>query len=318
VSDEISPALVLEVRALDAGEITPAMRYLMTFASGPSRRSMHNALQRCLRSIGVKWDVALFPWHRLEREHTLAMRRSLEERHSPSSTAQSLTALRGVLREHVPSLITWDRFVELTRWSKLKASRPPSTRVLSRLEMRALFLEADRATMVTHAFRDRALLGLLYGCGLRRAEVCALKLEDLVDEFTIHVMGKGRRERNLAMPARVADLVSEWIDVRPPGPGPLLCALTPAGTIANPMRALTPNAVLDRLYRLCDAASVVPRISPHRMRHTFVTNLIDLTGDITIASRAAGHSQISTTMRYDHRADAAVRRGVAMLDIPCD
>ena len=155
-------------------------------------------------------------------------------------------------------------------------------------------------------------VALLLSTGLRVHEVVGVRCDDIdLEGRTIRVLGKGRRERQVY-------LTNDWI-----------CALTHAylGTRASLSRdheqllfnrrgmPLTPAAMRGRLLTAVRDANVAAHITPHMLRHTAATNLIEAGVDIRFIQRLLGHASLSTTEIYTHVSDGALRRVVTDADI---
>ena len=143
--------------------------------------------------------------------------------------------------------------------------------------------------------RDDAVLELLYGCGLRVAELCGLDGGDLdLKGRTVTVWGKGGRERRVPMHDRCVEAVSLWMErgrtlfVGPDSP-PGAVFLNQAG------RRLGPRDV----RRLLDRRSPVPT-HPHALRHSFATHLLDGGADLRVVQELLGHASLQTTQVYTH------------------
>jgi site-specific recombinase XerD len=143
--------------------------------------------------------------------------------------------------------------------------------------------------------RDDAVLELLYGCGLRVAELCGLDLGDAdLGGRTVTVWGKGGRQRRVPMHDRCVRAVDRWVEVgrgayvRPGSP--------PAALFLNrPGRRLGPRDV----RRVLDRRSPVPT-HPHALRHSFATHLLDGGADLRVVQELLGHASLQTTQVYTH------------------
>jgi integrase/recombinase XerC len=151
--------------------------------------------------------------------------------------------------------------------------------------------EADGATRM----RDDAVLELLYGCGLRVAELCGLDASDLdLRDRMVTVWGKGGRERRVPMHERCAEAVERWMGAgRTHFAGP-----------ESPSEALFLNRAGRRLgprdvRRLLDHRSPVPT-HPHALRHSFATHLLDGGADLRVVQELLGHASLQTTQVYTH------------------
>jgi integrase/recombinase XerC len=163
------------------------------------------------------------------------------------------------------------------------------------------FLPIDEATDLVEGrgiggatrARDRAILELLYASGLRVSELSGLEMEALDrTERTVRVLGKGRKERIVPYGGQAARALEAWLVGRGERPGPLF---TSARGRRLGVRAL--HTVVRRAAR---AAGIVRRVSPHTLRHTFATHLLDRGADLRMIQELLGHSRLSTTQRYTH------------------
>ena len=143
--------------------------------------------------------------------------------------------------------------------------------------------------------RDDAVLELLYGCGLRVAELCGLDDGDIdVAGRMVTVCGKGGRERRVPMHDLCAQAVTRWMETgRPHYTRPE----SPAGAIFlnRAGRRLGPRDV----RRLLDRRSPVPT-HPHALRHSFATHLLDGGADLRVVQELLGHASLQTTQVYTH------------------
>ena len=162
--------------------------------------------------------------------------------------------------------------------------------------------------------RDRAVIELLYSSGLRVAELCSLDQEDVdLDSARVRVMGKGGKERVVP----IGDFASEAIDAYLLGSRPLL-GPAPGDAGRDGDRAalffnrrkkrMTPRDVRGMMQRYVRATLGDRKVSPHTMRHSFATHLLEGGADIRSVQELLGHSSLATTQRYTH-----VSRG-AMFD----
>jgi integrase len=198
------------------------------------------------------------------------------------------------------------------RIEAIRGSRIPTGRALGTGELRALFAACDRATR--GGLRNAALLGVLCGLGLRRGEVALLDVGDF-DAATgaLRVKGKGGRQRLCYVTNGAKGALDAWLGCRGNAPGPLFLPVIKGGRVV--MRSMRDQSVLDLVRRIAAAAHVA-RFSPHDLRRTYISNLLDLGVDLSTVQQLAGHAQITTTVRYDRRGEYARRRAAEMLHLP--
>jgi integrase len=292
----------------------PAAVYLARLAPG-SRRSLREALDTMagMLTSGRFRDALTVDWSQLRYQHAQALRSLLLERYAAASVNHHLSALRGVLKEcwrlGYLDAETYHRVADV---ENVKGETVPRGRALSAGDLRALFslLGDDPA-----GIRDAGLLAVLYGAGLRRAEVVALDLADYaVEEGALTVRaGKGNKQRIVYATDGAADALAAWLAVRGTDAGPLFFPVRKGGAIQP--RRLTEQAIYNRLIWLARKAGV-KRFSPHDLRRTFVGDLLDAGADISTVQKLAGHASVTTTQRYDRRGEATKKRAAAMLHVP--
>ena len=147
--------------------------------------------------------------------------------------------------------------------------------------------------------RDRALVELLYGAGLRVGEMVSLDVRDVdLHRGDVRVMGKGGKERVVPLPAAAREALSAWLAWRR-APGllaqPLFVSLRPG---RNRPRRLGARDVRRILSGRARRAGIADRVHPHRLRHSYATHLLDMGADLREIQELLGHASLSTTERY--------------------
>lgn len=203
----------------------------------------------------------------------------------PSSVARQLAAIR-----------SWGRF--LVRRGVLE--RNPGALVRGPRLPRKLvsFLPVDEARDLLearppagHAARDGAILELLYASGLRVSELCGLDVADVDGaERTVRVLGKGGKERVVPFGEPAARALEAYLGPR--AGGPLF--------VGARGRRMGPRGVWRIVRARARAAGLTRPVSPHTLRHTFATHLLDAGADLRMIQELLGHSRLSTTQRYTH------------------
>ena len=291
----------------------PVRVYLASLSVG-SRRTMAQALGVIAEIItGGRMDALALPWNRVEYQHCQAVRSLLAERYKASTANKMLAAMRGVLREawrlgHMDAE-TYHRAVDI---KSIKGESLPKGRMLSVGEIRALVESCDPTAT---GKRDAALLAVLYCGGLRRSEAVALDVGDF-DSVTgeLRVSGKGNKERIVYATNGAADAITAWVSVRGSSPGPLFLPTRKGGKVLLERR-LTAQSVLDILRKLAKRANVA-QFSPHDLRRTFISALLDAGVDLVTVQKMAAHAQVTTTARYDRRDEKAKKQAAEMLHFP--
>lgn len=160
-----------------------------------------------------------------------------------------------------------------------------------------------------HSMRQRAILMVAYGAGLRVSEVCNLRVEDIdSSRMMIHVRdGKGFKDRFVMLsPVLLQTLRTYWAARRPPLP-----YLFPGRGGHKP---LTRAAVHKAVVKASQAAGIDKRITPHTLRHAFATHLLEAGTDLRVIQMLLGHAKIETTTRYTHLAKTHAQAVTSPLD----
>jgi integrase/recombinase XerC len=189
----------------------------------------------------------------------------------------------------------------LVRRGVVERNPARETRGPRRAQKLVSFLPIDEATALVDARalggaardRDVAILELLYATGLRVSELTGLDVE-AVDraERTVRVLGKGRKERIVPYGAAAAKALERYLAPRPAARGPLFVNARGG--------RLTDRSIRNVVLRAARSAGVVRRVTPHTLRHTFATHMLDAGADLRVIQELLGHSRLSTTQRYTH------------------
>ena len=162
--------------------------------------------------------------------------------------------------------------------------------VLSVEEVRAILKAAPNE-------RDRAILEVLYGCGLRVSEVCSLKISEVyLKDMFVKVMGKGSKERLVPMAPSTASAIMDYLSVRPESDAGCEDVLF----LNRFGKALSRVAVFKMVKSVALVAGVDKNLSPHTFRHSFATHLVENGADLRVVQEMLGHESILTTEIYTH------------------
>jgi integrase/recombinase XerD len=222
---------------------------------------------------------------------------------APTSLRRRSAALKGFYRfAYGEGLIDVDvaAHLDLPRQSR----RLPDTLDVGEVER---LLEAASAGGV----RDRALLELLYAAGLRVSEAVGLDREDLsLDGAFVRVIGKGDKERLVPIGDVALDWLSAWLD----GPRPALIERSHVAPIrGGPLflgdrgGRLSRQAAWTAVSGAARRAGLTGRVSPHTLRHSFATHLLEGGADLRVVQELLGHASISTTQLYTHLTGERIR-----------
>ncbi len=146
--------------------------------------------------------------------------------------------------------------------------------------------------------RDRAILEILYGCGLRVSEACSLRISRVyLDEGFVRVIGKGDKERLVPMGEMARKAFADYLAVRPEASSRQYDDIAFLNRFGSPMSRV---AVFNIVKRQALLAGVLKNISPHTFRHSFATHLIENGADLRVVQEMLGHESILTTEIYTH------------------
>ena len=301
-------------------------------------RAQRKASAADLRSL-----IDVMPWHEVHAEHARAIAARLRAHYDVRSYNKSISALRGTLKFAIEmvreaarharqeagsteemvrlALLSQDRQDALSAAiSSLKSVKVDSKgsgqaagRMLNLGETMALIGTCQDGSNA--GTRDAALLGLGIVCGLRREELAAVDLSDYdLSSGALTVQhGKGDKRRVVYVTNGARAALGDWLDLRGSEPGPLFVRIKKGGMVTSDR--LTAQGVYSILAARAAAAGVA-KFSPHDMRRTFISNLIDNGCDLVAVQHLAGHENPATTAGYDRRGERAKQDAAKTLHFP--
>ena len=216
-----------------------------------------------------------------------------EQRRAPTTMARKLSSLRAFFHFLTAEGVIKDNPTVVLASPALPHKLPA---ILSAEEVARLVESPDLASPA--GLRDRAMLELLYGSGLRISEAVAVNLGDLdLAAGILRCSGKGSKERMLPLSGQAIRWLERYRqDVRPgwAAPGTQALFLTPGGG------RITRQAVWYQVKRYAAQAGIAKRLSPHLLRHSFATHLLENGADLRMVQELLGHADIATTQIYTH------------------
>lgn len=220
---------------------------------------------------------------------------ALYEQHTtPATQARTLSALRTFFGYMVEKGIIEGTPTEFISSPKMGRPLPE---VLSIEEIDAMLDTIDLSTPAGH--RDRAELEMLYSCGLRVSELTGLRLGDIFwEDGFVRIMGKGSKQRLVPISGEAMHRLHLYLEVRPTlatdASGDALFINLRGG------KAISRMAVFSMVEKAARTAGIQKRISPHTLRHSFATHLLEGGADIRQVQELLGHENITTTEIYTH------------------
>ncbi|WP_235001807.1 tyrosine recombinase XerC [Arcanobacterium ihumii] len=229
-----------------------------------------------------------------------------ESGHSRASLARHSASIRSFSR-----WLFKEGYAEVDAGLRIQSPKPANElpTVLSQAQA-STFLDflADRASSQNPTdVRDWAVFELIYATGIRISECVGLNLNDISDSNTICVLGKGNKERIVPFGQPAAQALSRWLDVRTSLQNQDRKALF----LGEQGRRINQRVVRDLLHRLTAQAGV-PDISPHDLRHSAATHLLDGGSDLRVVQEILGHSSLGTTQRYTHVSTERLREAFGL------
>lgn len=305
--------------------------------SADSRPAMASSLREIARILCPGATPDTLPWHHLRFQHTQAVRAALMARYAERSVNRMLSALRGVLKTAWKlRLISTDDYMRAREVEAVSTSGlEPAGRVLVGTDISKLLLAA-RAQDPPRSWRDQALLIVMYAGGLRRQEASALDLDgyDLTDGGIRVRRGKRGKFRDTYIAGGYRAWMRPWVDYRlravadraVPYLSPKVWARLATAGPRTPMFLgirrggnLTParlsRAGVDQVLGELATAAGIGDVTPHDLRRSFATQLLDNGADLLIVQRLMGHADVKTTSIYDRRGEDAKREAVERMPI---
>ena len=239
---------------------------------------------------------------RVERIHIVKYFQSLRSAGiSARSVARALAAIRGLFR-----FLVSERHLKADPTENLENPRLWSTLPKSILasEVDALLAAPDRTT--SEGLRDAAMLELLYATGLRVSELIRVRLDDLVmDAGFLRTIGKGSKERIVPFGDTAKSAIVAYIEK---GRADFDKHSDPHLFLSQRGRPMTRQSFWMKIVRYAREAGIKTHISPHVLRHSFATHLLENGADLRSVQMMLGHADISTTQIYTHVSRARLQR----------
>jgi integrase/recombinase XerC len=211
-----------------------------------------------------------------------------------TSVARSLAAVRSLYRWLAQEGVVEQNPAALVSTPKLPKKLP---RVPTMEEMNSV-LDGDMPEIASFPERDRLMLELLYGCGIRNSELVSINLDDIrVTTEAILIRGKGKKERYVPFGDAVKSALAPYLPVRQS----VLSECrknTPALLINKRGGRLTTRSVGRIIKKIAVAKGLSPDVHPHTLRHAFGTHMLEEGADLRAIQEMLGHERLSTTQRY--------------------
>lgn len=312
-----------------------AVEYLNSLGSETSRAGMRSKLK-----IFAQWykypSIEACEWGLMRREHIVDFMEYLKTREQnetvdeikgarqknktglqANSINNYLCALKGVARAAwALDQINDHELQRIAAIKQLRFYRQPAGRALTFREGRKM-LEACSSDN-PQQIRDLAILSLLLGCGLRRAEVPALQMNQIhLDGGYIRLIGKGNKERTVYLNGEVKENLTNWINYRGVQEGFVFGRFTKGCKhllLDKPLVERYIGKIVER-YQQNGGQGATKPATPHDLRRTFATRLLDKGVDVSLVKTLMGHASVATTALYDRRGEESLREAASKIEL---
>lgn len=303
----------------DAAMPSPAQAYLNTL-SPAGKRTQSTALNNLayIFSNGKCSDALTFPWNLLRYENTSGLSAHMVDiGYAKATVNKHLVALRRVLEEafRLGLYSDYNDYYRAAGVRSLRVESLPRGRSLAMQELEQLVsaCQADQANPHL-GIRDTAIITLMYACGLRRQETVDLNLADLdLENQKIRILGKGSKQRFVYLSQDALPAIEAWLQIRGRQLGPLFTRVGKAGKVS--LKRLSAQAVY-YILKCRQKKAGVASFSPHDLRRTTITDMLEADIDVLTVSAIAGHASADTTRRYDKRPEDTKRAAAEKLRSP--
>ncbi|WP_338505553.1 site-specific integrase [Erwinia aphidicola] len=268
------------------------------------RRGITSLLNRSASILKRGAEAADYPWEQLNYAAVAKVRAALlDDGYAVSSVNMALSALRGVAQTAFNlNCMNAETLARVRSVKRVSGDIQRKGRALDKSEIRALIQAAKQHPLSVRRSRDTAIVLILCGTGLRAGELVKLERRDYDNSILTVRQGKGRKYREIHVADAVDKAIRAWLKVSAgETDSALFKRIQRNGKAAN--QALTTTGLTGILMELQHTSGIV-RFTPHDMRRTFITRLLEQGVDINTVRQLAGHRDISTTTRYDYRGNS--------------
>lgn len=289
----------------------PASVYLSGLRNN-SYRSIRYCLDTVARILSQnQCDCMTLDWSKIRYHHAMALRSALIDKYHPTTVNSMLTAFKRVLREAQKlGLMEFEVYQKTIDFKRVIGTGEPKGRALSQEEIKKIIATCDGDTPFN--IRDRAILGILRGGGLRRTELINLELRDVtLENSELYIRNsKGNKSRKVFLPDEAISFLQQWLELRGYEDGYLFCRIHRGEHLK--MGQMHSDSIWRMLQKRAKRA-LVESCCPHDLRRTFCGDLLSAGVDIVTVQKLAGHASPITTASYDRRGDDIKKRAVQNL-----
>lgn len=305
-----------ELTVANPTAVTPAAAYLAAQRSVVGRRAIESDLRKIARLLGAA-DWRAVNWAGLNAAAVQAVIAQLDG--APATVNRALATLRGVAKAAWQlGCINAEELERIRAVRPVRGSRLPRGRHVEGWELAEL-MRACAADGSPAGARDAAMIALAAATGMRREEITTLRLADVSttsdgEGFTLRVVGKGNKQREVFVTNGAAAALRDWLQVRGAEGEFVFCEIRKGGHV-NPTKGISTTAAHKMLAKRAAEAGL-RALGWHDFRRTVAGELLDAGEDIAVVARLLGHSQITTTARYDRRPSERVKAAARKVSVP--
>jgi integrase len=267
------------------------------------RRGITSLLNRSAGILKRGAGADNYPWEQLNYAAVAKVRAALlDDGYAVSSVNMALSALRGIAQSAFNlNCMDAETLARIRSVKRVSGDIQRKGRALDKQEIRVLIQAAKQHPQPARRCRDIAIVLTLCGTGLRAGELVKLERRDYDNGVLTVRQGKGRKYRELHVADTVDKGIRAWLKVSANEPDAALFNRIQRNgkTASQPLTTTGLTGILEQLQQ----TSGIARFTPHDMRRTFITRLLEQGVDINTVRQLAGHSDITTTTRYDYRDD---------------
>lgn len=274
--------------------------YLLSLQSESSKVAMTSFLNKWATMLQGVSSHNKLDWLTLSYTSILEAVTTLKNQgKAPSTINNYLAAIKGAAKEAwKKEELTTRQYQYIKDIKRITGSRTNKGVALSKEQLRGLITTCHEEN-TKRGCRDAAIIALSYGAGLRRSEAANLSLEDYSrKDKTIRILGKGNKEEVSTLNTSTISILEEWISVRGNTKGSLFLRSRRGDNLEN--KSVTDQAIYDMVVARCKQAGL-GKVSPHSLRKSFATQLLENGEDLFIVQDLMRHANIATTKTYDLR-----------------
>lgn len=280
----------------------PAELYIKSLQSNNSKILMKSRLNIICKKIDKNSNYLNIDWSILSYELVLNVIENLKnESKAPATINSYIAAIKGVTKQAWKrKIIKTSTYLWINDIKDINGSRINTGRTLSTNEILKLIKSCNKNKDIS-GIRDAAIIAITYGAGLRRDETANLKINDYnIKEGTIKIIGKGNKERKNKINKKIQEVIKRWINCRNKNSEYIFYTIKDNNHVFE--KKLSGGNIYTMLKKRYIEAKI-DKISPHDLRRTYATKLLEQGHDIFIVQELMGHTSIDTTKKYDRRSE---------------